>query len=138
MNIHKSRIELESKIINVVRANNTRGNTFHFQYDRAPLGFEAELDYVLEVITRNVMNGQLFLLKRIEGTSETDCLNRMLEYVESKYKDENNYTVIWNDKDGDEHESYFRSTNEEEVRTKFYFSGHNDATITEIKLNPIS
>lgn len=128
-------IELESKIIQVIRKDNSRGNTIHFHWDRTPF---SPSNYILDVITHNVFNGQNFLLKRMEGESHIECLSKMLEYVESAFQDEYSWTVYWTDSQGEQHKSYFRGVDEDEVKQKFFYEEKTEAVINSIKMSPMT
>jgi hypothetical protein len=128
-------IQYESKIIDVVRKDNHRNNTIHFVWDRTP--FEPN-DFVLQVVTRNVQNGQLFLLKQVEAPTHTECLKQMLDYVKGTFKEDSNWTVFWVDVEGHPHMSYFRGKDQDEVRAKFDYDKNGEVEIVDIRLNPIA
>ena len=128
------KINYESKIIQVVSLDNSRGNTIHFLWNTTK-----HLEYtVLEIITHNPRNSQNFLLKRMNGISQEDCLVKMFAYLKKEYKEEHNWTVFWIDEDGNEHQSYFVGTDEDEVKTKFFYDENTTAKIERIKKSPIA
>lgn len=106
-------IELESKIIKLISKDNFRGNTVHFEYSKIdPL-------YKLSVITHSPITGQNFLLHTTRGGSNISCLEKMVEYVSDKYRDEYSWSVSWVNKNGEPIVSYFRGVEEDEIRNKF-------------------
>lgn len=133
--MNTAEIIAESKIIQAIRKDNTRGNTIHFKWDRLS---ETPADYILDVITHNVSNGQNFLMKSVNAPTHAECLQLMVDYVESKFKDEHNWTVFWTDKDGNTHQSYFRGIDVDEVKTKFFYETSTKSVIDNIKKNSLA
>lgn len=126
--MNHSKIELESKIIQAFRQDNVRGNTIHFEWDRLS---ETPADYILKVVTRNVTNGQLFLLKMVKADTHNQCLLNMLDYIENDMGD-NTWKVTWICKD-QEWISHFVGTDEQDVKEKFYFDTTHSAEIISIE-----
>ena len=127
--MNTSTFELESKIIQAFRQDNVRGNTIHFSWDRVS---ETPADYILKVITRNVTNGQLFLLKMVKADTHNQCLLNMLDYIENDMSKEDTWEVEWICKD-QEWTSHFVGKNEQEIKEKFYFDTTHFAAIISIK-----
>ena len=115
--MNKSKIKLESEIIQQFRANNEVGNTIHFDWDRMS---ETPADFILTVITKNFINGQLFLLKKVQAPTQHQCLLDMLTYIQNDFI-EDEWEVKWTCNDDTEQTSHFKGKDEEEIRSKFYF-----------------
>ena len=122
-------ILLESKIIQIIRKDNVKGNTVHFLWDRQP---ETPADYILEVVTHNVDSGKNFLLKSVNASTHTECLKSMLQYLEEDSKQDQTWNVFWRDEKGTKHLSYFNGKDEEEVRQKFFYEDDGRSEIEEI------
>lgn len=129
--MNKTRFKLESEIIQAFRQDNIRGNTIHFEWDRIPV---TPSNYILYVITRNVTNGQLFLLKRIEADTHFNCLTNMLEYLHNDAITESIWEVKWIDADNLNWTSHFIGKDEFEVRDKFYFDTENNIELVSINV----
>lgn len=125
-------IRIECEILQRLYKNNTRGNTVHFSTEESSDGC------LLQILTRNIYNNEIFVLKEISGTNRIVCLKKILQYVEETYKEDNNYTVYWTDSKGKNNISYFRGRSEDEIISKFHFDKYSIAKIDKIKLNPIS
>jgi len=93
---------------------------------------ETPADYILKVITRNVTNGQLFLLKKIEADTKHKCLKDMLHYLENDMADDNKWDVKWTCGDNIDWVSHFVGEDEEEIRDKFYFGNTDDIILISI------
>lgn len=129
LTMNTSTFELESKIIQAFRQDNVRGNTIHFSWDRMS---ETPADYILKVITRNVANGQLFLLKMVKADTHNQCLLNMLDYIENDMSKEDTWEVEWVDVNNKKWTSHFVGKCETEVREKFYYDMTINSAITSI------
>jgi len=94
----------------------------------------------LHTITVNPRHNQSFLFHTAQGTSRSEALAQLLEYVKS-YKDkESSYTIQWS-VNGDERlqTSYFSASNILGALDKLYFDRDpNTVTIFNVSLNPIT
>lgn len=94
----------------------------------------------LDLITINPRHDQSFLFHSISGESKVHALERMLEYVSQKLRQERSYTVQWVKKGETELQtSYFRASDMADVLKKFAY-GRNieDYVIFSITLNPMA
>ena len=130
MGLNKATFKLQSEIIQAFRQDNVRGNTIHFFWDRIPI---TPSNYILYVITRNIYNGQIFLLKKIEADTHHNCLTNMLEYLRNDAITESIWEVKWIDDTDLNWTSHFIGKDEIEVRDKFYFDTENEIKIVNIK-----
>jgi len=122
-------IAIESSIIQAVRSDNFRENIIHFIWDRLP---ETPADFILEVLTYNIKNGQCFLLKRVFGDTHNNCLLKMFDYVEKTYLNDFTWIVEWKDYNFEDHISIFRGLNEDEVKDKFFYNSNTKSVINKI------
>lgn len=128
-----AKLRMESKIIHVINTDNVQQNTVHFEYHESILGHTD-----LYVLTVNRVTDKVFLLTRIKGNDDLECLHKALDYLTDMYKPDNNYIVRWKAEDSDEiHRSYFRAKNEDGVKEKFEFDTLANATIVSIEQSPI-
>lgn len=133
------RFDLEGEIVTLVFEDNK--NTVHFDYhvDIDDVDYSIRLD----LYTRNARSGAVFLLHQTRGTSSVDVLQKMLRYLESQHlSDEKySYTVKWvdrNDKERNEHVSYFYEASEQDVRKKFFYNKREEDYLITIEKNPLS
>lgn len=94
----------------------------------------------LDLITINPKHEQSFLFHTIKAVDKIEALNKMLEYIQVHYKNEDSYTIQWI-KVGEEHlhTSYFRSKNIYEALDKFFYERDlNSYKVYSVSLNPIS
>lgn len=94
----------------------------------------------LDLITINPKHEQSFLFHTIKAVDKIEALNKMLEYIQIHYKNEDSYTIQWI-KVGEErlHTSYFRAKNIYEALDKFFYERDiNSYKVYSISLNPIS
>jgi ATP-dependent RNA circularization protein (DNA/RNA ligase family) len=125
----KGIIELEDRIANAIQKDN--GRTIHFEYTDGKS---------VTTWTYNHQNKETFLLTKQQGENYIECLQKILDFVQSNEKVYNSYTVIWSRKGRTEKvTSYFRCLDVVEVTNKF-FEGKdkNLYHVYEIKMNPIS
>lgn len=94
----------------------------------------------LNLITINPRHEQSFLFHSVKGLNKIEALEKMLEYVNQHYVDENTYTIQWVKVGEDDlHTSYFRGKNMYEVLDKFFFERDvNGYRVFSITLNPVS
>lgn len=94
----------------------------------------------LNLITINPRHEQSFLFHSVKGLNKIEALEKMLEYVETHFGEENTYTIQWIKVGEDDlHTSYFRGRNVYDILDKFYFE--RDLTgyrIFSITLNPVA
>lgn len=94
----------------------------------------------LNLITINPRHEQSFLFHSVKGLNKIEALEKMLEYVETHFGEENTYTIQWIQVGEDDlHTSYFRGRNVYDILDKFYFE--RDLTgyrIFSITLNPVA
>jgi hypothetical protein len=94
----------------------------------------------LDLITINPHHQQSFLFHSLKAIDKNEALNKMLEYVEKHYQNEDSYTIQWV-KVGENklHTSYFRAKNIYGILDKFFYERDiNSYKIYSIALNPIS
>lgn len=94
----------------------------------------------LNLITVNPRHNQSFLFHSIIGVDKLDALKKMLEYVKSRFEQDNSYTIQWRVSGEQElHTSYFRAKNMYEALDKLYYNRDmNTITVYSLKLNPVT
>lgn len=94
----------------------------------------------LDLITINPRHEQSFLFHSLKAIDKTEALEKMLEYIASKYQSENTYTLQWRKVgEAELHTSYFRARNMYEALDKFYYNRElNSFNVFSITLNPIA
>lgn len=94
----------------------------------------------LNLITINPRHEQSFLFHSVKGLNKIEALEKMLEYVETHFGEENTYTIQWIQVGEDDlHTSYFRGRNVYDILDKFYFERDlNGYRIFSITLNPVA
>jgi hypothetical protein len=133
----KTRIRLESQIQQLLQKDN--GVTAHFDYKINMNSKKRTIE--LNLLTFNPVYDDYMLLRKESGSSAIECLDQMRRYLIKKevQKNENSYTITWQQKGLDEsHKSYFRGTSEKEVMNKFLHEKKADDYEFSIKLNPIT
>jgi len=127
--------------IEIARLQNEIIKSLGMNPDRVVFNFQDRPGQIkLQLITINPIHEQSFLLHATHGTDKVDALQKMADYVNSKFREESSYTLQWALMgDNKLHTSYFRANNIYEVLDKFYFGREpNSYTIFSITLNPIS
>jgi hypothetical protein len=132
--------ELESKISEKIKSDN--GRTVHFEYIKEQVDRNGILISPCKVSTWTFDSiiTESFLLKSMEGEKYEDCLEKILEYVESIPNSKHSYTVTWR-KTGlvGLNTSYFYCKDVVEVVEKFFEGKEiNEYKIFKIELMPIS
>ncbi|MEZ4798460.1 MAG: hypothetical protein R2809_01535 [Flavobacteriales bacterium] len=109
-------------------------NSLVFNFD------EGEGQVVLRLITANPRHNQSFLFHTTIGSSKTETLRDMLEYVKNYKEADSSYTIQWSLKgENTLHTSYFRAKNILSALDKLYFERDpNSITVFSVMLNPIS
>lgn len=130
--IDNQELALESQISEYFTKDNRV--TTHFKYE--------ELDdekIELRLYTFNTKTGANFLFHKLKASSGIAALSKMLVYISTILKTENNYIVTWNVKGEKQvNKSHFRSADIEAVMVKFY-EGKKDREeleVTNVKLKP--
>lgn len=101
---------------------------------------EKEGFYKLHLITVNPRHEQSFLFRTEKGLDKLEAMEKMLEYVNKHYSEENTYTIQWS-KNGESElqTSYFRGHHIYDALDKFYFDKElNSYTVFKVTLNPIA
>jgi len=94
----------------------------------------------LDLVTVNPRHQQRFLFRFETGRDETECLQKMLDYVRRFRDNESSYTLQWRARgDKELQTSYFRAHNAYEALDKLYFGRDlNTITVFSVVLNPSS
>ena len=94
----------------------------------------------LDLVTVNPRHQQSFLFRFETGRDETECLQKMLDYVKRFRETESSYTLQWRSRGEKELQtSYFRAHNVYEALDKLYFGRDlNAITVFSVVLNPSS
>lgn len=138
--MNKEIFDLERKISEIVHQDNNR--SVHFEYIRSLTNEYGVVTKPSKVNawTFNNINNESFLLKSEEGNSYSECLFKILNWLENVPKSKDHFTVKWR-KMGTEglNVSYFYCKDVIELVEKFYERKNiNEYQIFEIKMNPIS
>ena len=93
-----------------------------------------------DLITINPNHQQSFLFHSLKAIDKNEALNKMLEYLEKHYQNEDSYTIQWVKVGQNKlHTSYFRAKNIYGILDKFFYERDiNSYKIYSIALNPIS
>jgi hypothetical protein len=93
-----------------------------------------------DLITINPNHQQSFLFHSLKAIDKIEALNKMLEYIEKHYQNEDSYTIQWVKVGQNKlHTSYFRAKNIYGILDKFFYERDiNSYKIYSIALNPIS
>jgi len=133
MEIDNQVLALESQISE--RFTKDNDVTVHFKY----VPDENDEDkIILKLYTYNINTGMNFLFNQLKASSHITVLSKMLLYISTDMKEENEYLVNWNTKsDAKLNESYFRSSDIECVMVKFYDGKKNrdEIEVTNVQLN---
>lgn len=134
----KNRIRLESEIQRLLQKDN--GVTSHFDYK---IHMNSKKNTVeLNLLTFNPIHDDYMLLRKEMGSSAIECLENLLDYLNSENlnKEEHSFTISWKKKGENDktHLSYFRGHSEEEVLSKFLHEKKTDDYEFSIKMNPIT
>lgn len=130
-------IKLQHTISEILRKDN--GVSCHFDYHISLLSDDETI--TLNLLTYNVKHNEYMLLHTTKGSSSLVCLRKMLDYIESVQKTNQQYsfTVKWKKKnDSNNYLSYFWGNTEDEVIKKFLHEKNPDDYIFEIEQNPIA
>jgi len=114
------------------------GVSCHFDYHVNLMSDDETIK--LNLLTYNERHDEYMLMHTTKGSSSLDCLNKMLDYVQSTRSErrDNSYTVSWK-REGDVniHKSYFRASSEAEAQKKFFHEKEADAyEVVNIVQNP--
>ncbi len=129
-------LKMQHAIFKILHSDN--GVSSHFDYHVNLMSSSETIK--LNVLTYNEKHNEYMLFHTVYGSSSLDCLQKMLDYIESKSNSiENSYTITWN-KAGDEerHQSYFSATSEAEAEAKFLHEKDKEDYEYSIQLNPVS
>jgi hypothetical protein len=95
----------------------------------------------LSLVTISKSHGERFLFHKTKSHSRLQCLQEMINYIQSKYKKNlEHYEIIWAKKvDMISQKSWFCGSSFLEVMDKFYYmKDTSEIRIFEIRLMPIS
>lgn len=143
--------ELENQITQLLESD---GKTVSFKYDWVDIPTKniGQLSNIrnqefqkaeVAAFTKNKTTGETFLLKSTIGDTHTECLQKILDFLNKANQTMSVFTVHWAKKEngqlGPYNTSYFTCHDIVEVVNKF-FAGKSvkDYVIYDIKLNPIA
>jgi hypothetical protein len=130
-------IQLQHTIQNALFKDN--GVSCHFDYHVNLMSGEETIK--LNVLTYNPRHDEYMLFHSVKGSSSIECLERMVEYINTKRAKsrQKSFTIRWKRKgESQEHLSYFSAASEEDALNKFLHERDAEAFEFKVTENPVS
>lgn len=130
-------IQLQHTIQTSLHGDN--GVSCHFDYHVNLMSGDETIK--LNLLTYNPRHDEYMLFHSVKGSSSIHCLERMVEYIQSKHAKtrHSSFTIRWKRKgETQEHLSYFSASSADDALSKFLHERDSNAFEYKITENPVS